>query len=567
MSYNPKVVSFERSSAYMHHRAMVNRRENNAVDALELMRHAVESAPHNREYRLDLAELYCEMGCHEQSNRLLLDMLAQKDAPAECYYGLALNQLGMNDIDGARHSLWMYRHADPEGEHAQDVSRLAEELNIYEAMNRPISRRLYRAMRVAERACDAMREGNLQAAVRMFEHSLSMSSEQYEMRALYAMALMMSGDNEAALREAQKAIEGYPPSLRATCVAAQVFFGAGKRAKGSELLRRAMEDHPDGVEMRLLIFALCELDMAKEAAECARLALQETPYDRQLLHIRAVALYRAGVSDERLGKLWLRICRIDPEDSIAGFFQEACARGELAQNEPDYIYQVPAAEFERRFTKLSEQIGEGLPSVRSLWKDDYEFRKMIRWAAGTDDERLRRVAVTVFAAMDDEEARSDLRTLLFSREVQPELKIHAASLLKLRGADIAAVMPAVTSAADMVLPEPEELVESLPVGERQMLRYAVEVLEDEYNLSALPELSLMWAYYRRHRGMRTDPLINTEAVSAALAYLHMMRSGQRVPIAEISKRFGCTERRMVFYASRIAGVLDRLEGDTKDENL
>ena len=68
---NPKIVSFDRSAAYLHHRAMMNRRENRVVDALELMRRAVEAQPDNSEYRLDLAELYCEMGLHEQSSRLL----------------------------------------------------------------------------------------------------------------------------------------------------------------------------------------------------------------------------------------------------------------------------------------------------------------------------------------------------------------------------------------------------------------------------------------------------------------------------------------------------------------
>ena len=77
MSKYPKVVSFDRSAAYLHHRAMMNRRDNHTVDALELMRRAVEASPENSEYRLDLAELYCEMGCHEQSARLLLDMLSQ----------------------------------------------------------------------------------------------------------------------------------------------------------------------------------------------------------------------------------------------------------------------------------------------------------------------------------------------------------------------------------------------------------------------------------------------------------------------------------------------------------
>ena len=80
MKHNPKVVSIDRSAAYVHHRAMKNRRDNNPVDALELLRSAVEQSPENREYKLDLAEMYCEMGCHEQSNRILLDLLAESDA-------------------------------------------------------------------------------------------------------------------------------------------------------------------------------------------------------------------------------------------------------------------------------------------------------------------------------------------------------------------------------------------------------------------------------------------------------------------------------------------------------
>ena len=52
MSFDPKVVPFDRSAAYMHHRAMKNRRDNNVVDALELLRRAVERSPDNDEYKL-----------------------------------------------------------------------------------------------------------------------------------------------------------------------------------------------------------------------------------------------------------------------------------------------------------------------------------------------------------------------------------------------------------------------------------------------------------------------------------------------------------------------------------
>ena len=169
MKRNPMVVDFSRSPAYMHHRAMQNRRDNRLVDALELMRRAVEASPENDEYRLDLAELYCELGCHAQSSRLLLDMLAREDAPGECYYGMALNQLGMNDVSGAMNSLRRYRDAEPEGARAEEVRELSDEIDFYNSVNRPASRRLYRASRIAARACEALRGEDSTRACRLFE--------------------------------------------------------------------------------------------------------------------------------------------------------------------------------------------------------------------------------------------------------------------------------------------------------------------------------------------------------------------------------------------------------------
>ena len=87
MSFDPKVVPFDRSAAYMHHRAMKNLRDNNVVDALELLRRAVEHSPDNDEYKLDLAGLLSEMGCLSQSNRLLLDMLSGERRPASAITG------------------------------------------------------------------------------------------------------------------------------------------------------------------------------------------------------------------------------------------------------------------------------------------------------------------------------------------------------------------------------------------------------------------------------------------------------------------------------------------------
>ena len=562
MDKNLKVVAFKRSSAYVHHRAMMNRRENNIVDALELLRRAVEAAPDNREYRLDLAELYCEMGCHEQSTRLLLDMLAEGDGPTECYYGLALNQLGMNDLNGARRSLSLYRRRDPEGAHLEDVRRLAAELDFFGEINHPVNRKLHRAFCIANRACDAMKADMPEKACRLFERSLGMSSEQYDMRALYAMALLISGRQEAALTEAGRAAGGYPPSVKALCVSAQVFALSGDAHSARTLISRAMEERPEGQDLRLMIYVMGELGMDTDVATYVCRALREAPFDRDLLHMRAVAMYRTGTPDIRVARFWARILRIDPGDSVAQYYQEAALNRRLAENAPDYSYQVPRREFERRLQTLVEQLGQGYEQLEVRWRDDPAFRQLMGWAVRAEDPRLSRAAMTALTTIDHRESRSLLRMLLFNEGVSGDLKIHAALVLRMQGIDTEAIMPARTGLGPGFMPDAKAMMDRLGVGERQLVRYADEVLRREYGLSALSQLLLIWSAYRQLRGTYVDPVRCVGGGAAALAYSYMLVYGPQPDVATLAEQFGCDVRQLVYYARRISGCLDRIARET-----
>ena len=558
MDKNLKVVAFKRSSAYVHHRAMMNRRENNIVDALELLRRAVEAAPENREYRLDLAELYCEMGCHEQSTRLLLDMLAEGDGPSECYYGLALNQLGMNDLNGARRSLSLYRRRDPEGAHLEEVRRLAAELDFFGELNHPVNRKLYRAGCIANRACDAMKADMPEKACRLFERSLDMCSEQYDMRALYAMALLICGRREAALEQAGRAAAGYPPSVKALCVSAQVFALSGDAHSARTLISRAMEERPGGQDLRLMIYVMGELGMDADVATYVRQALREAPFDRDLLHMRAVAMYRTGTPDVRVARFWARILRIDPADSVAQYYQEAALNGRLGEDAPDYSYQVPRREFERRLRALVEQLSQGYEQLEARWRDDPAFRQLMGWAVRAEDPRLSRAAMTALTTIDHRESRSLLRMLLFNEGVPGDLKIHAALVLRMQGIDSEAIMPARTGLGPGFMPDAKAMMARLGVGERQLVRYADEVRQQEYGLSALNHLLLIWSAYRQLRGTSVEPVRCVGGGAAALAYSYMLIYGPQPDVATLAKQFGCDARQLVYYARRISGRLDRI---------
>lgn len=565
MKYNPKVVPFDRSAAYVHHRALKNMRDNNPLEALELMRHAVEHSPENREYLLDLAEMYCEMGCHEQSNRILLDMIAQKDAPAECYYGLALNQFGKNEMESARRALNLYSRCSDGGEYSEDAGGLSAEMDFYEALRKAPTRRAGRAVHVAGRACDALKADDPEKACRLFRRSFALNPRQPEMRALYAMALRLSGDGAEALREARESVSGAEDSVRALCVAAQVYRMCGCPEEARALMARAIALRPDGVELRLMVFALCELEMYPEAAEAVKLALRETPHAKALLHLRAVALHRAGAPDGQAEAFWLRILRIDPEDSVARFYQDAAHRGALGEEAPELVYEVPGAEYRRRLIEIADCLAGGLDAAVARWKSDAGFRGLLTWAVNTGDENCGCAAIMIIASAGDAASESALREFFYRSDVPVAVKLHATLYLKLRGVDLRRFMPPGMDVRDGLLPEPEELLDQMSVGDRQLVRFAGEILEAEYDLHPMSALALTWYSYRLSRS-GNDPLARTQEAAAALAWNYLLQHGVKVSVRELARQFDCRERRMVYYARHMAAVLEQYGGVQTDED-
>ena len=557
MKHNPKVVPFDRSAAYVRHRALKNLRDNNPVDALELMRHAVEYSPDNQEYLLDLAEMYCEMGLHEQSNRILLDMLAGRDAPAECYYGLALNQFGRNELESARQALSLYESLASDGEYLEDAGGLRAEMDFYDAMRKPMNRKVGRAEHISGRACDALKADDPERACRLFRRSLEMRPNQPEMRALYAMALRLCGDEAEALRQAGICARDPGESVRALCVAAQVFWLCGRRAEARSLADRAIAQHPAGVELRLMIFALSEMEMYEEAGDAVKAALREAPLDKALLHLRAVTLHRTGAPDSQAEAFWLRILRIDPEDSVARFYHDAASRGALNEVGCELTYEVPGAEFRRRMVCIADCLGRGLEYAVERWRTDREFRSLLIWAAGNGEESCGRAAVMIIASAGDPESESTLRELFYRGDVPVGVKLHALVFLRMRGARLKRILPPGMNARDGMLAEPEELLKELPVGERQLIRLAADVLEVECGVRAVSALAVLWCAYRDGSDGENDPLVCTQEAAAALAWNYLLRHGQKISVKRLSHIFMCKPRRMVFYARHMAAVLDR----------
>ena len=165
------------------------------------------------------------------------------------------------------------------------------------------------------------------------------------------------------------------------------------------------------------------------------------------------------------------------------------------------------------------------------------------------------MAVLIIAAMDDDEARSAMRLLLFDGEVAPELRMRVTELMRMRGVDWEGISDA--GAALSMMPDADALLDGMMVGERQLVRYANDVLEQDY-ISALPVLALTWAIYRQRRGGR-------RAVGAVRNGI----GGAGLPLFDDARPAGAwnasrggldAPRDGWYYVNRIAGVFARMEG-------
>jgi len=557
MSLNPKIVPFERGADFIHQRAMKNLRDNNIVDAIELMRKAVEASPENDDYRLELAQLMCDAGCPLASNKLLLDMFVRNVKVDDCLYGLAINQLNMNNPDAARKLLRMCREASASDDMIGQVEQLSGEMEMYEALSRPISRRKERVYAMTDDACELMRQEDIDGAIRLFERVLDMDNTLKDVHALLAMAYMMRGRTEEGIEHAEFASAEVCDDIRALCVSAQVFGMAEMDDRAAELLVKAAQLDPDPMEKRMLIFTMFEAGMYAEAKTQTKLALMETPCDKLLLNAMAVISLNLGEGTEAATGYWRRILRIDPDDTVAAYFIKALEEERINPDELTCEYQVPHGELIKRYMYIAEKLNGDLWDVADKWQNDEEFRRLISWSLLSAERRFRDAAVTLLASIDDPEAESQLREYLMRADSGFDSMVRAAALFRMRGGDIERILPPFVDPEDGFMPEGDRVLDNMSVGHRQLVRLASEVLERRYGVDAYDQLAVMWDMYRSLRGTRMDPMMRTETAAAALAYCWLLKNDMKPRIEKLAVQFDCGARQLNFFIKHMIAVLNR----------
>ncbi len=564
MKHDPKIVEFNRSAEFAYHRALRNQRENNPLDALELMRSAVERDPEKMEYRVRLISKYNDMGCYSQAIRMVLDMLAQGNASEKMYLVLAAMLLHEDRTEAARNLLSFALREIHDEEIFHEAHRFLLRLFTIDNPEDFCPRRILRLRKMSERAQRYAENKQFEQARTLFEKCVSQLSSG-EVRIQYADTLNAMGETEQAVSEIETAL-CEDDSLQTRISAANSFHAFGNDARARALLREVAQAHPDTDDCIQMLRSMDMLGMYSECAQAARMALQTNPYSKELLHIRAVALSRTEAGENRANRYWLRILRIDPDDAVARYYLSAAEDGTLKDIDAEILYRIPHKEALRRMELIQKRASGGTDALAQAWSEDCEFRMCVQWAAQTDDPRILSVALLALCGCNDESAKSCLRTMLLLKEIPVSLKAHALVIAHMRQNQFGGELEGFFTAC-MSAPDADVIYKSCSVGERRLLEGVSRYLALYYGLNETALPAFLWFTFRHNPNTVGDLTPSMEAAMGALIYHCLTIRRQSVNISTLHKRIGGSKRKMLHYIQRLERAIGSVKGENLDEDI
>ena len=554
--FDSKVVSFERKASFLHERALKNKKNGRETDALELMRQAARKEPDNVRYQLDLAILLSEMGLYEQASMAIEKVLLLGKLPSECLYAMGMIQYNKGDISKAERLIRAYTEKG-EGEREAEAKRLIDEIMIAKEALRP-DRKTLRAMRCVDRACRLMTAGDHAGAEKMFRLAIRMNDSAPEVHALMAMNLHLQGRNDRAQEEIKISLESAEKyqsgKERVLCISAQIYASMGDKEKAHQSIDEACLKEAEGNDLRLLLNAMFESSYHEKIREHLPRALAETPYDKSLLHAYSVSAYCLGLSRDEILSGWKKIERMDPMDPVCKYF--ICISENEKTADISYQYRLPPDEMMNRAKTIMNAMFMGDERLRELWETDEELQNIVNWEIYQPDSRFTRLALSALMGANTLESEKRVKIFADRPDISVNLRSYVMQGRALMGKPIETTLPDEYVHAGM--PTEEETMETFSVGEKQMVRYAAEYVEDRYRDYPVADIALVWRAFKERRGALGVSMVSTEAGSAALAMCYLNMKGKQDDIFTVSRWYGCSPRQAAYIARLIRNSINQV---------
>jgi len=438
-----KVLPFEINGALYSRLGLKSLDNHDLVEAISNYRRALEKDPQNIEYGLSVAEVLTEMHRFEESNRILLPMLSRKDCPAECYFGIACNFIGMQDYLRAYNSFENYLALEPDGEYAESAMEHLDYLDdrhtVRDVREIAAEEAERETIKLSNRCKTLLEMERMDEAIQILEEGVEKYPSQLGLRNNLAMVYFCKHEYTRALEYCNLVLQTDKYNVQAKCNLAFFLRHLQDQKAFEEIIKeiRAI-DTDDADDLNRISVVFLEIGDYENAFITLKKLSRMYPYDSGITHRMGYCYYKLS-QFSKAKKCYDRLLKIDHSDTIAKYYQSCCAQAIQAGASDDKIvwmsaYQVPFDEMLKRVIHLNDEIKKPLDELKKKWTEDRFFRDLLKWSMELTDYQAKRSLLVLVAAFGDENAELFLREFqLFS--TQPDsLKNEVLGFLKHMGA-------------------------------------------------------------------------------------------------------------------------------------
>ncbi|NLJ40739.1 MAG: tetratricopeptide repeat protein [Clostridiales bacterium] len=560
-----KVIPFDQNGQFYHKKAKKHMDNNNYLDALNFYRKAVEKEPKNVEYLLGLAEVFTEMGCFDQSSKVLFTVLQKERARSDCYFGLGCNFLGMQDYKRAFECFKKYIEIDPAGlysDEANDLMDILEDYDHYERYGELNILDLTRdnAYGLATEGKDLLDRGDYEKAISKLEKAVKIEPNMDFVKNNLSLALFCAGKLDEAIDISLEVIEKDPRNIHANCNLCLFLNERDGVKAGQEYLDRIVNlKTQDPEEIHKIAVTLCELKEHSMANLILKQLLHYRPYDIRVLHYVAASFFNMGKFKEAF-RYWDKIRKIDPDNTISGYYMrwaQDCINGKREGEEITYHFQVSYAEVLRRVKELNGILKLDGRDLLIKWKNDDTLRVRLSWGLELNDDLIKKAILNVVASFNDIKAEDFLREFLLRPGEDEELKTEAMGLLKQMSAD----EPYITCVGDEFVEVRVDLLEDslygIPRKMETVLNITFRSMEGRYEQGYEEDIKDIWLKFVASLTQDNMPRIKKyEAWAAALELCYCIDRDIRIRKKDIADYYNISYSALLNNLKKIKKVLD-----------
>lgn len=525
------------------------------LNAIPVLKKALQDDEENVDAMLELATLYSKMGMIDVSNRYAYSALSIEHNEISLYLlGNNFFKMHMYDrgISYYKRLLEMY----PEGSYASYVEMVIER---YE--DKSIAGREIKLMKMTRKGKKYIEKEQYQKAIRLFSMLVKVSPEHLFLKNNLAMAYFYNKEYDKAIRLCREVISKRRYDVHANCNLAMFYYKQKNKYEYNIQKNKLDKLKPGNQEEYIkLVTTYCEIKSHEDVVRISRQAIMTYSYDTTYMFFMAAAYYNLGKVNKSLST-YHDILKIDEDNYIAHYYIKSI-KSLMKPKKIDYYNQLPVVAIIDTVKRLRNLDEMPVEKLKEYWTG--EDRLAVIWGTRYRDDGIKRICYEILGKLANAESERDLRNVLFSFNTSDELKKDVLAALRLMDAkqpysayfsgeilDVKVAVAAVEGVKE--LERPQKVIDILK-----------ECMADDFTDDMLKECIDMYVLLLNNRVDKGFRSLNALCAVLEISVREIYRMDYDKK--ELVKRYKTTETTVEAYGKKIAELLFKLKSDEKSDD-